>query len=193
MSIEIGAFSDYLEEQAARVSECFPVDRYFLKEYLDQIFTFDKKEFIFSNLERGSNTYTVQLFLCLPELWDEIELNDLLEMTKRFTNIFSFYTLIEFTHKYLEINIIESLLKLSSISLEVKQNIVNYLQGSWFPNLIKSEGDFLFFRENIYGVELSRLAAAKEHFLLDRRIKSANTSLEEMRTYVKEIGFRSCL
>jgi hypothetical protein len=177
--------SEMLFERAKVQAECFPVDRYFLQQYLDQILSINRNEFLFYNLERDRNTYTVQLFLCLPELWEDISIDEILDFTKRFTNIFSFYTLIEITHRFIEINIIELLIHCTDISKHVRKNIVSYIKSSFFPNLIKSEGDFLFFREGLYGVDVDAFVYTKQRLLLDKRVKPAVTSINEMTEYVK--------
>jgi hypothetical protein len=177
--------SSMLHERALLQAECFPVDRYFLQQYIDDILSFDKNEFILHNLESCSNTYTAQLFLCLPELWEDISVDEILEISKKFTNIFSYYTLIEFTHRYIEINIIELLVQIPSLPKKIKDNIVDYLITSFYPNLIKTEGDYLFFKEGLYGVKEEVWLYIKQRLLIDKRIKPAITSVEEMAEYVK--------
>jgi len=105
-------------------------------------------------------------------------------MVNGFTNIFSFYTLIEFTYKYVEVNIIELMFGLSSISKDIKLNILEYLRSSFYPNLIKSEGDCLFFDEGFYGVQSDAWGYAKQVLLLDKRIKPALESVEQVKDYV---------
>jgi len=187
MDNRIVELSSMLEERAKVEAECFPVDRHFLQKHINEIFSLDQKEFIFFNLERGSNTYTVQLLLCLPELWEFISADELLEMPKRFTNIFSFYTLIEFTHKFIEINIIEAILRIPEISGDIKKNITDYLIGGWFFNLVKTDGDLLFFEEGLYGVSEDVWWPFKEKFLADNRILPAAISIDEMAFYVKKL------
>jgi hypothetical protein len=185
---EIKEFCNFLEKKAAKEANCFPIDRYFINQYLPDILTFDRTEFLLINLERGSNTYTVQLLLCLPELWENIELEDLLEIIKKFTNIFSYYTLIEFTHKYIEVNIIEIILKMVSVQSTIKDNIINYLISSFYPNLIKGEADELFFSKEMYGVQPEDWIYTKQKLLLDKRIKPAITDLDELNMYVKSLS-----
>jgi hypothetical protein len=184
MNDKILEFCDMLEKKAAMEAECFPVDRYFLQQYLTAILSFDRNKFLLCNLERGSNTYTVQLLLCLPELWEDISLDDILEIVGRFTNIFSYYSLIQFTHRYVEINIIEAILSMPSVTNEIKNNIIDYLISSFYLNLIKSDGDELFFKEGLYGIQKDDWIYTQQRLLLDKRIEPALTDLSEMKTYV---------
>jgi hypothetical protein len=187
MEKEVIELSNMLEKRAGLEAECFPVDRYFLQQYLDRILSVDRNDFLLCNLERVNNTYTVQLLLCLPELWEDISVDEILDIIKQFTNIFSYYSIIEFTHKYLEINIIELLLQMPSVSKEIKDNILDYLTSSLYPNLIKTEGDELFFREKLYGIEEDAWIYTKQRLLLDKRVKPAVTSLDEITKYVKSL------
>ena len=66
---EVRKLSDLISERAPNEAECFPIDRYFLEEFLEEIEKVDKGQFLLYNLENLNNTYTVQLLLCLPELW----------------------------------------------------------------------------------------------------------------------------
>lgn len=181
--------SNMLEKNARLQAQCFPVDRYFLNNYLKDILSVERNEFILHNIERGSNTYTVQLFLCLPELWEEISVDEILEISRKFTNIFSFYTLIEFTHKYIEVSIIELLLRQPSLSRGIKNDIINYLVTSFYPNLIKTEGDYVFFKEGLYGVKEDVWVFVKQQLLLDGRIKPAITTVDEMAEFVKTLMY----
>lgn len=187
MNERILEFCDMLEKKAAIEAECFPVDKYFLQQYLKVILSFDRSKFILYNLERGSNTYTVQLLLCLPELWEDISLDELLIIIGQFTNVFSYYSLIQFTHRYVEINIIEIILGMPSIKKEIKNNIIDYLISSFYPNLIKSDGDELFFKEGLYGVQEDDWVYARQRLLVDKRVKPALTDLEELHRYVETL------
>ena len=166
------------------MSECFPIDRYFLEPYLGDIFTLDRNEFLLYNLETVNTTYTVQLFLCIPELWEDITVDDLLTIINRFTNIFSFYGLILFTYKYIGINLIEMILNLETISKGAKEDIRNYLQ-SQYPNFLKTETDLFFFSERAYGVNLDDWEYIKQKLLLDNRVNPALQTIEELERYVK--------
>lgn len=176
-----------LEKRSLMEAECLPIDRYFLQKHLKSILSVDRNEFLLHNLESVNNTYTVQLLLCLPELWEEISIDDVLDIVKHFKNIFSYYALIEFTHKYIEVNIIETILSMPSVAKEVKNNIVDYLISSFYPNLIKSEGDELFFKEGLYGVQEDDWVYAKQRLLIDERVKPALTDLKELHKYVKTL------
>lgn len=182
-------FCNLLQQKAFQEANCFPVDRYFLDSYLNDILAIDSREFILCNLERDNNTYTVQLFLCLPEVWEDVSIDDIIEMVKKFTNIFSYYTLIEFTYKYIEINIVDLILnnKEISVSNEIRLDIISYLKNSQYPNLVKNEGDYFFFDEDLYGVKLEEWSYIKQKLLLDNRVKPAFKDIQDVYNYVMSL------
>lgn len=47
---KVKEFSDMLVIEAARNAECFPIDRYFLKPYLEKILLMNRNSFILYNL-----------------------------------------------------------------------------------------------------------------------------------------------
>ncbi|MFT4015811.1 MAG: hypothetical protein QM668_02510 [Agriterribacter sp.] len=189
MNKRILDFCDLLQRKASIEASCFPVDRYFLNPYLNDILSIDSREFLFCNLERGSNTYTTQLLLCLPELWEDLLIDDIIDIIKRFTNIFSYYTLIQFTYKYIEINIIDLILskKETDISSEIRLNIIDYLKSSQYLNLVKNEGDYFFFEEDLYGVTLEPWVYIKQKLLLDGRVKPAFKDVQNVYNYVMSL------
>lgn len=188
MNNKIINLSDKLEKKSFIEAECFPIDRYFLEPYLNEILSVNRNDFLLYNLERNRNTYTVQLFLCLPELWEDINVNDLIEITSKFTNRNSYYTLIQFTYRYVEINIIELLLELPFIANEVKKNIVvDWLISSSYPNMLKTQGDYLFFTEDLYGVKIDDWIYPRQRLLLDERVKPTLKTIKELEKYVKSL------
>lgn len=95
VSEEVKLLSDSIAIKASKEAEYFPVDREFLNPYIIRISQLNSREFIFHNIERVNPTYTNLLFLCLPEVWENIDIDDLLYMMNSFSNTFSYYTLIE--------------------------------------------------------------------------------------------------
>lgn len=182
----IAKLSDMLAIKSGKESECFPVDRYFLEPYIDRIASLNRNDFLLYNLERVNNTYTVQLFLCLPELWEDIYFDDINEIISKFTNVFSFYALINFTYRYVEINIIDLIFRSSMVSSKFKTEIKNYLKNQ-YPNFFKSESDYLFFEEGLYGVKIDDWKYIKQRLLLDKRIEPALGSLKELETYIMNL------
>lgn len=180
---KVKELSDLLVSKSIKEAECFPVDRYFLDPYIKNILSLNKKDFIVYNLENVNNTYTVQLFVCIPELWLDIDENDLIEIIENFTNIFSYYGLIIFTYRYIEINIIDLILDLPTVSLDTKENIKQFLK-SQYPNLMKSETDYLFFEEGLLGVQIEDWKYIKQRLLLAKKITPSVESLIELKEYV---------
>jgi len=178
--------SDMLAIKSGKESECFPVDRYFLKPYIERIISLNRNDFLLYNLERVNNTYTVQLFLCLPELWVNIDFDDINEIIANLANVFSFFALINFTYRYVEVNIIGLIFRSSKVSSKFKTEIKNYLKTQ-YPNFFKSDSDYLFFEEGLYGVKIDAWKYIKQRLLLDKRIEPALGSIEELEAYVMNL------
>lgn len=183
----IEELSDLLAVKSTKEAECFPVDRYFLEPYLKEIASLERNQFLLYNLERKNNTYTIQLLLCLPELWEDISIDDVLEIISKFTNIFSYYALIVFTHKYVEINIINLIFESSIVPSSTKSDIKKYLE-SQYPNFFKTESDILFFENGLYGVKIQDWKYIKQKLLLDKRVLPAFETIGEFEIYIKHLG-----
>jgi hypothetical protein len=100
MANDIATFSDFIAVKAPKEAETHPIDRYFLNPYLEKILTFNRNNFLLYNLENRSTLYSEYLMLCLPELWEDITVIDLLQIIDQFTKTTSFYGLILFTYKF---------------------------------------------------------------------------------------------
>jgi hypothetical protein len=172
---EIIKLSDEIAMRSVAESECFPIDRLFLNQYINQILLVDRNQFILYNINRVNPTYTRILFLCLPELWEQIELDEIDEIADNFTNAFSFYTLIEFTYRYLEIDILERIID-KSIVKGFYSEVKKYLLLQW-DIIIKSEDEIQDltngFERDYYQYDVERWLYIKQRFLLDNRIQPA--------------------
>lgn len=173
--------------KSAKEAECYPIDRFFLEKYMNDILSLNTRDFIFYNFEIANPTYSVQLMLCLPELWKRITLDDIVDIVNKFSNIFSYYAIIEFTYKYIEINIIELILYQTEISVDVKRKIKNFLINSFYPNLLKSDTDIFFIKEGLYGINYNDWMYIKQCFLLDNRAKEALDSVKELFIYLNKL------
>jgi hypothetical protein len=182
MDNEIAKFSDFIAAKAANEAGYYPIDRHFLNQYIDKILTLDTNDFLLYNIESGNALYSEYLMLCLPELWESITVDDLIKMINQFTSVFSFYILIMFTYKFIEIDITELIFNLRTVSEDKKKQIKNYLKNQ-YPSLLKTETDFFFFDKNIYGVSNKDWMYIKQKQLIDSRLKPALLSLEELEIY----------
>lgn len=145
------------------VEHYFPIDRFFIEEhhYLEKILKADKLEFIFYNLENNSATYTIQLFICLPELWEKIEHDDLLSLIENFTSSFSFYSLIGFTYKYLEIDLLDEIFLSKNVNIKFKKDCLNYF-SKILATFYMDENDLLDFNNNVFGIEKNKWDLVKK-------------------------------
>jgi hypothetical protein len=185
---KIREFSDFLAKTALLEAECYPIDRYFLKPYIESILQMDRNSFLLYNLEKVNNNYSIQLLLCLPELWQNITVDDIVEILYNFTNIFSFYALITFTYKYIEVNIIELILNLNKLNPTIKFEIKDFL-GTQYPNLVKSEGEIFTIDESLIGVSTDDWMYIKQILLCNKKLKPAFTSLKELKAYIETIAY----
>ena len=186
ISKSVQELSDLIAFKAKNEAEYYPVDRSFLNSYLEDILNADHLQFIVYNFENANNTYTVQLMACLPEIWETVCVDELIRLLNSFTNVFSFYGLILFTYKYIEIDIIPLLLSLPTISIKTKDDIKKYLL-SQYPNLLKQENDFFLFDEGVMGGDSQIFQYLKQRFLLDDRIGAAKLNLAELENYVNSL------
>jgi hypothetical protein len=183
MDNKIKYLSDLIATKSAMEAECFPIDRYFLDPYMNDILDLNRTDFLLYNFERGNTNYTVQLMLCLPELWEEIEMNDIINLIEKFSNVFSFYALINFTYRYIEIDIFKIIFQSKLMSDNFILEIKEYLK-SQYPNLLKTESDYLFFEEGIWGIKNENWIYIKQKLLLDKRVFPALQSLKELQRYI---------
>ena len=140
---EIKELSDFLLVTSARNSEFHPIDRFFLQPYLKQIFQLNRNDFLLYNFELRNPLYSSYLMLCIPELWDDITVDDLLNIIDRFTNDFSYFTFIYFTYKFIEIDTIKFILSLHTLPIKSRGEIISYIRNQYM-NFIKDETDYLF-------------------------------------------------
>lgn len=185
MSYRTKKLSDEICDKAQKYANYFPVDRPFLAKYVDEILKQDNVEFIYSNLENLNNTYTVQLFCCLPELWENITYSDLLTLIGNFTNIHSFYTFIEFTYKYIGIDTIDIVLKSDRVSDLYKDKLQDFLSNQYI-NLIMDDDTLSDFREDILGIDYASFEYIKQKMLLDNRIEPSEKTGIELKNRLKK-------
>jgi hypothetical protein len=185
MDNKVKELSESLAFRSLSESAYFPADRAFMQKNISDILAVNKLDFILYNLERVSNTYTIKLFVCLPELWEDIDLDDIITLINSFTNTFSYYSLIEFTYKFLEINLIDFIMSMEKTSVELKRDLKRHLK-SQYPYLIKDEEDYFLFQKKIFG-DIESFRNIKERLLLDNRVKPALQSFDELKQYVEYI------
>jgi len=134
-------------------------------------------------------TYTKFLFICLPEVWENIDIDDLLQMMNSFSNPFSYYTLIEFTYKYLEIDILQLIIERAKKS-GFYQAIREYLQNQWNV-IIKSEDERLVLEEGVekdyFHYDKDQWNYFKQKLLLDNRVKPVLQDYFELGNYIKTL------
>lgn len=174
-----------LAASSQQKSAYHPVDRSFLEPYIQQILSYDLRDFIYYNIELTSDLYACQLFLCLSEVWEEITVDEILEIGHKLSEPVFFYTLIKFTYKYLEIDILGQIL--SDIVKDRPSEYLEYvltLMKNQYNVLIKSEYEIDdYHSDENWGVDLDRWLYIKQRMLLDERVKPALQDVAELKKY----------
>lgn len=168
----------------------FPIDRFFIEKngYLEKVLSVDYLEFLFCNLENVNSTYTVQLFVCLPELWNKVTYNNIILLIENFTNSFSFYSLIEFTYKYLKIDLFNEIFYNNNVEIRFKKECISFFLNT-FENLYLEEYDYIEFKENSFGISLNQIESLQYKFKNDTNFNPTLTKIElyEKLTKFKEM------
>lgn len=174
-----------LAKQAPDESEIFPIGRNFLEKRLGEIQSFNAVSFLFYNFEMVNDLYVTQLLACLPEIWTDIKLDDLITLSENFTNVFSYYTLIKYTYKYIEIDIIEIVLNIvAKKNRDDFKSVIEYLHKQWNV-LIKSAETTMDFEDGFIDVDYQQWMNIKQNFLMDKRVKPALLTCTEVEKYVR--------
>jgi hypothetical protein len=191
MRIEVSGYtkviSDTLVKYSIDEASYFPVDRFFLEKYIRDINSASPVEFIFYNFEQVNDLYTIQLFRCLPEIWERIKVDDLNRVIESFTNPFSFYTLIKFSYRYLEIDIIELVLKSKNVKENFYSDIVSYIKLQ-YNTFIKTPDELDTDAEELLGISNNQWTYVKQIFLADRRVFPACTTLADLENYINRLS-----
>lgn len=184
---KVKELSDYISYHSVREAACFPVDRYFLEPYVKQILELNTRSFLLYNFEKIDTLYPPLLMLCLPDLWSKVTVDDIFFLIENFTNPFFFYSLILFTYKYLEIDILPWIFELEIVPAGIRDEIKKFLSNQ-YPNLIRWDEDMFWDNEDILGIKISDWEYLKQKFLLDERAKEAKRSIEELGEYIDSIS-----
>lgn len=185
---DVTEYSIFLMEKAEKEASVFPTDRAFLNLHLQDILKIHPFDFVFCNLELGSILYSNQLFVCLPEVWQQISIEDLIQMCEEFENIQSYFSLIKFTYKYIEIDIIEEVLKCNKVrnSNFTFGQILDYIKNQWNV-LLKTESDYEDFRDGFIDVDYDEWMYLKQKYLINKLVKPALLNYQEMEVYAAHL------
>lgn len=192
VSQNVAILSSEIARRSIIESNFFPIDREFLvmNDYVHEIKKINIVEFIFFNVESTNQTYAKLLFLSLPEIWESITIDDMEYLVANFSNDISYFIIIEFTYKYLEIDILEIVLRLSQRNVLLHKEIKNYLNLQWNV-LIKSEEERELleygYEKEVYGYNILRWNYIKQVFLLDIRVKPAMLNFEDLRLRITRL------
>lgn len=162
------------KDSILNVEHYFPIDRFFIeeKEYLEKILSVDYLQFIFYNFEIVNPTYSVQLFLCLPELWKKITYSDIYKLIENFTNSFSFYSFIQYTYKYLEVDLFDEIICNLDVDDIFKKDCIKYSLNT-IETLCMDKDDYEEFEQNIFGISIEQLIDLKQYFTTNMHFRKS--------------------
>ena len=115
MQEQVKEISDILAERSVHESDFHPINRHFLRPFLPHILKCDRNDFLLYNFDSSSILYCNYLMLCLPELWEDITADDLIEVIYQFKKTYSYFSIISFTYKFVEVDIIKLILNLPAV------------------------------------------------------------------------------
>lgn len=184
----VRSYSVSLVEKAMDESRFFPVDREFVMQHLEEILSFDKKDFLLVNLEFESFSYVGQLMVCLPEVWEEISVNDLLVISASFGNAFAYYNLFKFCYKYIEVNVADVMMKAAYKSENVGL-FIKALKESLrtVRTFVKNDGDLEDFEDGSLNIDLAVWLKIKEQLLIDKRVNPAGEDPVMLRGQIQNL------
>ncbi len=176
--------------QMSSRARCQPVDRYSVFPLLSAINKFnhvEKLTFIVeaSNYYNNKNFFP-RLMTCLPEVWEDISYEDVLQMISQVKGNVSLMSIVEFFYKYLEIDIFDIVLHDEHLSIEQKKHLISYYADRFSFLLRDDNVDKRWYSEKIMGITLEPMMLLKERFLKDHRFVEALTDPTEMKPYFAE-------
>jgi hypothetical protein len=92
-------------------ADWFPIDSRVVDSYRDRIAEVDAADFIADALKLNQPTFSTPLFLCLPELWQRVEADDLLALLGRMEWGMTCFNYVEFVYVYLEVDLLAEALQ----------------------------------------------------------------------------------
>lgn len=178
--------AELLWKRSRKEARFYPVDRPFLEPYLSLAEAAGPAEFISYNLTAYPSLYATQLLVCLPELWEELSVDDILEIIESFNSEQPYYSFILFTYKYLQVDIIHLILGAPGLSDSKKQKIIGFLKAQ-YPNLILQEEELEDFEKEGLGIHLDAWVYARQKLLTDKRVRPAKQALVDLKTEVENL------
>lgn len=172
--------AELLWKRSGKEARFYPVDRHFLQPYLGQIKAVNPVGFVRYNLATYPGLYTTQLFVCLPEVWEEISVDDIIKIIEGFNSEQPFYSFILFTYKYLQVDMLHLILESARVPDLKKQKIKGFLKVQ-YPNLILQDEELEDFEPDGLGVQLSDWVYARQRLLTDERVKPAKQALVDLK------------
>ncbi len=135
--------------RASEESSILPVSRIFLRQYLPQILEIGHVNLIVNSCKNFTKSESLSLLLCVPELWEKMNLSDWTAVIQLMSprpkySIFDpvgWYTDIEFLIKWLNLDALELLFSLDTVTIEDKKQICNFCRAN-ANSLQLSQEDF---------------------------------------------------
>lgn len=181
-----------IQKDASLNSAWHPVDRATINAYLPMLLH-RPSEVIYYNFEFTNQLWANNFLLCLPELWMNIQVDDIIDFIEGFSRSTSYYSLFEFTYKFIQIDISPLVFGSDYVLKKFGLKIIEYLerQGDLLfltpddlESLESEEGEHL-------GYKQSDWIYIKQHLLLDERIRAARADSRKLKEDILTIKSQS--
>jgi hypothetical protein len=170
---------------------CKPIDRHTILTFLSNILELtyhEKQAFIIHNFEKYPRNYSVRFMTCIPELWEDLDYEKLMELIKlSSTSQKTVKRFIEFSYKFLQIN------TFPFFRSEVQPILWRETQEYFLKNvrlLIRDDIDEseLFYNDKIMGIQLDRFCPITNKLLGDSRISGTLGDANTIKEYIKSLN-----
>lgn len=174
-------------EKSSLESEWHPIDRVFIERYIDDILCIDYVDFIRFNLETFPEIYTSQLFICLPEIWEQMHGADFDIIIDKLQSTNAVLSLIRFTYTYMKVDILSKVFRIISDEKKIFQ-IKSYLQLQWYTlvddNILSSFEDGI--EKDFLKYEPAQWSYIRQRLLIDKEVSEACKSPNQLANYLKK-------
>lgn len=172
-------------ERAYTNSNYKPVDVAFLQNYVTQISEIGIDEFLLYNLNSFPTTYTVRFLACMTKFFNIAEA-DLNYIVAGIENNIGFFSLIEFSHKFLKVDLLSFIIAAPNVNPSTKKNIVEYYKKN--ISLLKaSESEAKELAERRYGIGVSELLKVTEVMLAKQTLSESPAKDDSIKEFLQRL------
>lgn len=172
-------------------SEYYPLDRPVVEKYLTRILEFNNDDIIIECLLLRSDLFAEAFFLCVPELWKTVDIQDVIRLNRSLNDADAKWSLMKFSYSCLQIDILPAIVDQLTREYDsrIKFEIEGYLQKQ-FTELLPIPS--LLFEERLIDmkVKVSEWDYLKVKFKLDPLYKAPVIESDLLEGYINELRER---